>query len=117
MPEAITTEPFDLNQANNFVRLELKGATTATVQVSLLSDSTPSAFVLTVQRSNDGENWCALESATTIAFGAFSASVTSAMTAAINCAAFKYIGVRLTTVESAALTGKIHIYAQRVAGG
>ena len=115
MPEA-TPEPFDLNQAGNYVRLEVAGSTVASVQVTMLNnDPTPDAFVVTVQRSLDGETWSALETPLTIAFGAFASSL-SAMTPAFDCSGFKWVRIVVTTPEGAALLGRIRIYAQRVGG-
>lgn len=117
MPEVVTTEPFDLNQAGNFVRLELNGSTVATVQVSLLTDSTPSAFVVTIQRSLDGEMWSDLEESQTIAFGSgFTAAILSVMSDAIDCSGFKWIRAVVTTVEGGALLGRVRIYSQRIGG-
>lgn len=111
MPNKIDNE-FDLNRANNRVVLDVSQDTSATGQITLLTDSTPSAFVVTFKRSNDGETWAALESAQSISYTAFSASQLSVMTGAINCSGFRFLAAEVTTAEGSALTGRVHIYSQ-----
>lgn len=108
----LNDEEYDLNTLHYQRRLQLNGANAATVQLSLLTAASPSAFVVTIKRSNDGENWAGLESAQTIAFGAFS-SAKSAMTAKIDCSGFDWIAAEVTTAEGAALIGRLVIFATR----
>lgn len=103
---------FDLNQVGYRARLELGGANAATVQLSLLSAVTPSTFVVTLKRSNDGENWAALESAQTIAFGGF-ASARTVISNKIDCSGVGWIAAEVTTAEGSALIGRITMYASK----
>ena len=112
MPTKIDRE-FDLNQAGYRAALQLQGANAATVQLSLLSDSTPSACIVTIKRSLDGENWTGLQSAQTFAHGSFSASILSLMTDKIDCAGFDWLAAEVTTAEGAALIGRLTIFANR----
>lgn len=104
---------FDLNQVNNRVSMELGGATAATVQLTLLSDTTPPSFVVTIKRSLDGETWVVLESTQTFSQAAYSDTALSSMTNKIDCAGFSWIAAEVTTAAGSALEGRLIIFANR----
>lgn len=63
--------------------------------------------VLTVEVSNDGAGWCAVQAgAVTLTSGA-----ASKVTATIDVSSVAYLRVRVSTAEGSALTGRVTIWA------
>lgn len=85
----------DLAQTSNQLIFHVGAFSVCTVQ--LVSDSTTA--VVTLSRSNDASTPVALETAQTI--------TGSGMSNVIDCSAFMYLHVRVTTVESAKIGGVI----------
>lgn len=76
----------------------------STVSVQGVFSATASTAVLTVKRSNDGANFVALESATTI-------TPAAPMTTTIDCTGFGWLSVSVTTADTGD-TVSIHVLAK-----
>lgn len=81
---------FDLNDTNNEIRWDVRAYAVAVIHA--LKESTWSTAVLTIERSIDGYNYVALETATTIPAG-------GGMTATIDTSAISFLRARLSTAE------------------
>lgn len=73
--------------------------------VQAVGEDTWSTAILSVERSNDGQNPVALETGAT--------TLTSpGMTTALDCTGFGYVHVRLSVLASAAATCKVFVHAK-----
>lgn len=97
---AVTTQTLDLNQTQAAVEFDMRNVLAFTVQGSLGSGTWGTA-VVTLTRTNDGVNWYALESSTTL---------TGPSMTAQQDACFSRLRAQVTTVEGAAATARITLH-------
>lgn len=89
---------FDLNETNNEVRFFVGPYSVATI--SAVKETTWATAVLTLERSIDGSNWFALETAQTLGPG-------SALSATIDTSAIAWLRARLSTKEGSTVYAQI----------
>lgn len=90
LDNTVNASQFDLNVTGAFVAWDVRNVVVAVVQA--VKVTTWATAILTLERSADGQNWFALETAQTLGTG-------SDLSDTIDCAAIAYIRARISTPE------------------